>query len=198
MDTSFFSETELAMLGLKQCGKNVLISRRTSIYSPQTIALGDNVRIDDFCILSGNIKIGSYVHIAAYCALYGQEEKISIADFVGLSSRVSIYTFSDDYVFGSSLTNPTVPEKFKLKFDKGPVTLEKHVLVGAGSVIMPNTTVGIGAALGALSLVRGTIAAWTIHRGNPAKPVGKRRSDRILELERQLLEDSSKRPSGKD
>lgn len=194
MDTSFFSKTELAKLGLKQYGKNVLISRRTSIYSPQTIALGDNVRIDDFCILSGNIKIGSYVHIAAYCALYGQEEKILMADFVGLSSRVSIYTFSDDYVFGSSLTNPTVPDKFKARFDKGPVTVEKHVLIGSGTIVLPKTSVGTGAVIGALSLVRGTIDAWTIHRGNPAKPVGKRRSDRILELERQLLEDSSKRP----
>jgi galactoside O-acetyltransferase len=197
METSFLEETELKKMGIKRYGKNVSISRKASIYSPDSLALGDNVRIDDYCILSGKIQIGSFVHIAAYCGLFGQEEKISIADFVGLSSRVSIYTFSEDYVFGNSLTNPTIPDKFKAKFDKGPVTVEKHAIIGSGTIVLPNTSVGMGAAIGALSLVRGTIDAWTIHRGNPAKPVGKRRSDRILELERQLLEDLSKRRSGK-
>jgi galactoside O-acetyltransferase len=185
--TSFLTEAELAETGIKKYGKNVRISRKASIYSPEKLRIGDNVRIDDFCILSGDIQLGSYVHVAAYCALYGEQEKISIGDFAGLSARVLVYTFSDDYVFGSSLTNPTIPDKFKIKFDKGPVTLEKHVLVGAGSIIMPNTTIGIGAAIGALSFVRGTIEPWTICSGNPAKPIGKRRSDRIIELEKKLL-----------
>lgn len=35
------------------------------------MTIGSNVRIDDFCILSGRLEFGSYVHIAAYSALYG-------------------------------------------------------------------------------------------------------------------------------
>ncbi|MBI5116006.1 acyltransferase [Candidatus Poribacteria bacterium] len=187
MGTSFLSKTELAKTGFKKCGSNVSISRKCSIYSPGKMVIGDNVRIDDFCILSGDIRVGSYVHIAAYCALYAQEANINISDFAGLSARVSIYTFSDDYVFGLSLTNPTIPDKFKIKLDKGPVTLGKHVIVGAGSIILPNTVIGAGAAIGALSLVRGEVDPWTIWKGNPAKSAGRRRSDRILKLEKELL-----------
>jgi len=187
MDTSYLQKSELDKIGIKRYGRNVLISRKASIYSPDKITIGDNVRIDDFCILSGNIGIGSYVHIAAYSALYGQEDKITIGDFSGLSARVSIYAFSEDYVFGSSLTNPTIPDEFKTKIDKGPVTLEKHVVVGVGTVILPDTIIETGAAIGALSIARGKLEAWGIYRGNPAELIGRRRSERILQLEKELL-----------
>lgn len=68
---SFYSRSELEHIGFATIGKNVLLSRKASIYSPAMISIGDNVRIDDFCILSGCIGIGSQVHISAYVALYG-------------------------------------------------------------------------------------------------------------------------------
>ena len=71
MQTSFYSECELQEIGFLSVGKNVLISRKCSIYSPEKISIGNNVRIDDFCILSGSIKLNSNIHISAYCALYG-------------------------------------------------------------------------------------------------------------------------------
>ena len=49
MITSFYNEEEIVKLGLKKYGKNVLISRKASFYSPELIQLGSNVRIDDFC-----------------------------------------------------------------------------------------------------------------------------------------------------
>ena len=55
--SSFYDEQELQQIGFKSIGKNVLISRKTSIYGAQNITIGNNVRIDDFCVLSGNIKI---------------------------------------------------------------------------------------------------------------------------------------------
>ena len=62
-NSSFFSESELKAIGFLKYGKNVLVSRKASIYNPEQMILGDNIRIDDFCILSGNIKLGSYIHI---------------------------------------------------------------------------------------------------------------------------------------
>ncbi|MDR2409353.1 MAG: acyltransferase, partial [Bacteroidales bacterium] len=52
---SFFSKEELKDIGFKSVGDNVLISRKASFYSVSNISIGSNVRIDDFCILSGNI-----------------------------------------------------------------------------------------------------------------------------------------------
>ena len=51
-----YSKEELIEMGIK-CGDNCLISKKASIYSPTTIEFGNDVRVDDFCILSGNIKI---------------------------------------------------------------------------------------------------------------------------------------------
>lgn len=54
--TSFYIDEELSQFGLKSYGKNVLISRKCSIYSASTISIGDNLRIDDYCLLSGKSK----------------------------------------------------------------------------------------------------------------------------------------------
>ena len=54
---SFYTVEELGKIGFKKLGKNVLISKKSSIYTPENISIGDNVRIDDFTILSGTIEI---------------------------------------------------------------------------------------------------------------------------------------------
>ena len=79
--SSFYSQEELRELGLKRYGENVLISRKSSIYQADKISIGSNVRIDDFCILSGEIEIGNYVHIAAYTSLFAGDAGIRMEDF---------------------------------------------------------------------------------------------------------------------
>lgn len=169
----FYSEKELDKIGFKSFGKNVLISNKTSIYNPQNITIGSNVRIDDFVILSpsSELIIGDYVHIACYASIIGKG-KITISNFVGVSSRVSIYSSSDDYT-GLAMTNPTVPEQFK-KVNNGDVTLEKHVIIGAGSVVLPNVTIGEGCAIGALTLISKNCEEYSIYSGTPANKIGKR------------------------
>ncbi len=49
---SFYSRDELKKIGLKKYGENVFLSKKASIYNPEKIEIGNNVRIDDFCILS--------------------------------------------------------------------------------------------------------------------------------------------------
>ena len=168
--SSFYSEEELATLGLKSYGKNVLISRKASIYGASNIEIGDNVRIDDFCILSisKSLKIGSYIHIGCYASIIGAGE-IVLSDFCGLSGRVSIYSSSDDYS-GNSLTNPMVDEKFT-NVTSAPVILGKHVIVGCGSAIMPGVTIGEGASIGAMSLVLEDCKPNWIYSGNPLRRI---------------------------
>lgn len=107
MNNSFLNEEELAQIGLKIYGVNVLISRKASFYSPEKISLGNNVRIDDFCILSGEITIGSHVHVSAYSALYGRFG-IIMEEYTGLSPRCTVFSamddFSGEYLIGPWLT----------------------------------------------------------------------------------------------
>jgi galactoside O-acetyltransferase len=173
---------ELENIGFCSLGEDVQVSPYARIYGAGRICLGSHVRIDDFCILSAGeegIEIGDFVHLAAYCSLIGQA-KISMGNFSGLSSRVSVYSSSDDYS-GRSLTNPTVPEKYKSVIS-APVLISRHVIVGSGSVILPGAQLGECSAVGALSLVTQTCEPFWIYAGRPAKKI-KRRDDRLLSLE---------------
>lgn len=174
---SFYSTEELHGMGFRFIGKDVQISRKSSLYGCSRISIGNYSRIDDFCVLSagdGGIFIGSRVHIALMCSLIGSA-RIELHDFSGLSSRVSIYSSSDDYT-GASLTNPTVPAEFKA-VESAPVTLGEHVIIGSGTVILPGTAIGEGAAVGALSLARGVMEPFKIYSGVPARVVKERRKD---------------------
>lgn len=165
--TSFYSEEELSKLGLRCYGKNVMISRKSSLYSPGKISIGDNVRIDDFCILSGNIRLGNCIHIAAYCALFGGAEGIEFRDYSGLSARGVVYAESDDYC-GDYITNPTVPKEMRHVIS-GKVVFREHSIVGAGCIVLPGCILNEGIAVGAMSLVNKSLDEWGIYAGVPAK-----------------------------
>lgn len=181
---SFYSPDELIKLGFKSIGENVLISKKASIYGAKNISIGSNVRIDDFCLLSGNITLGNYIHISAYTALYGGKVGIIMKDFSGISSRCVVYAVSDDYS-GNCLTNPMVPNELRNVIEK-QVVIERHVLIGTGTTILPGVILNEGSAIGACSLVIKDCEAWSTYVGTPAKKI-KERSKYILELEKQIL-----------
>lgn len=161
---SFYSESELLEIGFKSVGKDVKLSRKASIYSPEKITIGDNVRIDDFCILSGNITLGSNIHISAYVALYGAMG-IVMEDYSGISPKSVVYSamddFSGDYLIGpihiGATTNVT----------GGIVTIKKYAQIGSNTVVFPNLTIGEGVAVGACSLVSKSLDEWGIYVGIP-------------------------------
>ena len=163
---SFYTEQELQKIGFKSVGKNVKLSRKVSIYSPETISIGDNVRIDDFCILSGHITIGSNVHISAYVALYGAMG-IVIEDYSGVSPKSVVYSAMDDFS-GEYLIGPIHPEH-TTNVIGGVVRICRYVQIGSNTVVFPNLTIGEGAVVGACSLVRNNVEEWSVNYGIPAK-----------------------------
>ncbi|MBQ4226617.1 MAG: acyltransferase [Clostridia bacterium] len=181
---SFYSEEELRAIGFQSIGQSVLISRKASIYAPEKMSIGSHVRVDDFCILSGHIQLGSYIHIAAYTALYGGSEGIYICDFANLSSRVSVYSVSDDYS-GDSMTSPMIPDAYK-HVHSAPVFIGRHVIIGSTSVVLPGCRLNEGSAFGAFSLIKNDSEAWSINTGIPCRKV-KDRSQALLDLEAQFL-----------
>ncbi|SHI73808.1 acyltransferase [Clostridium intestinale] len=172
---SFYSRDELNLLGLKQFGDNVLISKKASIYSPEKICLGNNVRIDDFCILSGNIIIKDYVHIAAYCGLFAGNSLIFIDSFTTMSSRGAIYAISDDYS-GEYMTNPMIRDEFR-NIQEESVKIGKHVIIGTNSTILPGVKIEEGCSFGACSLILEDCEEWTIYVGIPIKKIRKRKNN---------------------
>lgn len=174
---SFYTAQEIQNIGFKGVGDNVFISRNANFYSPQTISIGHDVRIDDFCILSGHIELGSYIHISAYSAIYGKYG-ITLKDYSGLSPRVTIFSAMDDFS-GHFLINPMAGEHTNVT--GGIVTIEKFVQVGAGTIIFPNVVIGEGSVIGALSLVNRSVSEWGVFAGVPVRKL-KDRSKNLLDF----------------
>ncbi len=183
---SFYSKDELKQIGFKSIGKDVLISSKASIYSPEKISIGDNVRIDDFCILSGSIKIGSHIHISAGVYLYGGEAGIEIGNFSGISSKSIIYAVSDDFS-GNYLVGSMISKRFR-NIEEREVVIGTHVQIGANCVILPGVKLGEGIAVGASSLVNSSLEEWSINLGVPAKKI-KEREKNMLKLEEEFLKE---------
>ena len=181
---AFLTEQQLLQMSFKSLGRNVRISDKASIYEPERIEIGDHSRIDDFCVVSGNVSIGRNVHIAVFCNVAGGEEGITLEDFSGLAYGCHVFSQSDDYS-GRTLTNPTVPDEYK-KEVKQAVVIGKHSIVGTSSLIFPGVTLAEGTAVGAMSVVNKSTDAWSVYLGNPARRVKARKQD-LLELEQAYL-----------
>lgn len=190
MSIGYYNDNELKLLGLKKYGNNVLISKDVRIYNPERIILGNNVRIDDFCVITGDVQIGNFVHIGAFGLISGKHG-IKIGNFVAISSRVSMYTNNEDYSGGKGISSPTVPEKFQFT-EKGSIILDDHSLVGAHSVLLPSSYLKKGTIIGALSLVKGICDEWTLYAGIPIKKIKKVPSQTRLRLEKEMQDQYSK------
>lgn len=187
---AYLTQKALANFGFKRLGINVKISDKASIYNPELIEIGSHVRIDDFCLISGKVILGSYLHIAAFCNVAGGRKGIVMEDLTTLSSKCHVFTQSDDYS-GQTLTNPMLPEIYKNIFH-APVFIKKHSIIGTNAIIFPGVTLEEGTAVGAMSLVTKSTQAWSIYCGVPARFL-KVRSKNLLELEKLfLLEKRSK------
>lgn len=183
VEMAFLSQKQIDDMGFKKLGKNVLISDKASIYNPDLIEIGDNSRIDDFCVVSGSVNIGRYVHFAVFNNVAGGEAGIVFEDFSGLAYGCHVFSQSDDYS-GHSMTNPTIPDRFK-KEHKAPVLIGRHSIVGTGSVIVPGVVLGEGTSVGALSLVMKSTDPWSVYFGIPARRL-KARSRDLLQYEQEL------------
>lgn len=176
--SNFYTQEELLNLGFKSIGKNVKISRLANIYGTENIEIGNNVRIEDFCILNGDIVIGNNVKISAYSLLDGNAG-ITIKDYVSFAARVSVHSGSDDYS-GEYCFGCFAP--MHLRHRKAErVIFESFCLVGDGSTILPGVTLSEGTSVGAMSLIKETTEPWYIYAGIPARKI-KEKSKNIIKL----------------
>jgi acetyltransferase-like isoleucine patch superfamily enzyme len=174
MNNALYSVDELSQLGFKSVGKNVFISKYARFYGAENMEFGNNIRIDDFCILSGSIKLSDYIHISAYTALYGQFG-IELENFTGLSPRCTIFSATDDFS-GEFMVGPLIAKNYT-NVTGGKVLIKRFSQIGSNCVILPSVTVHEGVAVGAMSLITKDLEAWKIYKGIPAKMFKARSKD---------------------
>lgn len=167
-----------------QVGENVLVSTRAVFYEPKKMRIGDNSRIDDFCLLSGSVSVGRNVHLTAYTHIAGGAPGVVLGDFSTCAYGCHILTQSDDYS-GLTMANSTVPRRFKNE-SFAAVRIGKHAILGTGTIVLPGCDVGDGVSTGAGTVVTKPLEEWTIYVGQPARAVGPR-SKQLLQFEADYL-----------
>ncbi|WDL73501.1 acyltransferase [Helicobacter winghamensis] len=160
---AYLTQKELKALGFKSLGENVKVSTKASLYDVHLMELGDNVRIDDFCVVSGNVILKDSVWLAPFCLVAGgckledlQEGGVLIQEYSAFSYGVKVFSRSDDYVGA----NTGVVEK---------VRIGKHCVFGANSVVFAGSKIGDYVSVGALSFVKGVCREYGVYAGIPVR-----------------------------
>ena len=163
-ESGYLSVEELHAIGFLEVGNNCHISRKCSFYDVKGY-IGDAARVDDFCIIKGDICIGTRVHVCAYSMLSGTRGSIVLYPNAVLAARCSIYTGSNDHSGVDNLGAGCegIPAHLTKEFF-GDVVVGLGVLIGAHVVILPGVNIGDGATVGAGCIVSGNIDEGAIVR----------------------------------
>lgn len=137
------------------------------------IVIGDETVIDSFVKFkpaggSGDVIIGSRTTINSGCVLY-TGNGIVIGDDVAIAANCTFA--STNHAFEKK---DTIIREQRFKPSKGGIIIEDDVWIGAGCVLLDGAILRQGCVIGAMSLVRGQVPAYSIYAGNPLKLIGKR------------------------
>jgi acetyltransferase-like isoleucine patch superfamily enzyme len=189
----FALRKSLYPLLLGSCGRNVIFGQNVVLRHPHKIRIGDNVVVDDNCLLDAKgdsnrgITIGSGVFIGRNSILSCKNGDIDIADGANIgfncevfsASRVSVgrdtllaaycYLIGGDHDF-SDLSQPVITQGRQ----SSGITVGAGAWLGAGAKVLDGVSVGDGAIIGAAAVVRSAVPNGAIAVGIPARVIGQR------------------------
>lgn len=144
------------------------------------------------------IRLISYFNVKKYMNLYTkflQEKGVCIADYDGIGyidtkcdidgASPELITIGKEVTISKNTTllvhdfsigkairavHPETDRKERYEFLK-PIRIGDNVFIGAGSIILPGSTIGNNVIIGAGSVVKGNIPDMVVATGNPCKPV---------------------------
>lgn len=114
----------------------------------------------------GHVILGSRVTINSGCVIY-TGNGLTVGDDVSIAANCVFAPVNHAY----ALKGSTIRSQ-KFKPSKGGIVIEDDVWVGAGCVILDGAVLRKGCVIGAMSLIRGEVQAYSINAGNPLKTVG--------------------------
>lgn len=136
-----------------------IMIHKTSIINNTPISKGNHIIISPFVYISTQIELGNYIHISSFTSIIGgNESKVKIGDFVGISCGCRIICGSDNYENSLGL--------FDTEHINKEVIFEGFNLIGTNSIIMPGVTMAIGSACCAGSVITKNTDEWTLYAGN--------------------------------
>jgi acetyltransferase-like isoleucine patch superfamily enzyme len=137
----------------------------------QSIDIGIDTNIWQFCVVFEKAKIGNNCNINAQCLI---ENDVIIGDYVTIKSGVQIWdgiTIEDNVFIGPNVTftNDFTPRSKQYPNEFLKTFIKKGASIGASSTIIAGITIGEYAMIGAGSVVTKNIGTQELCYGNPAK-----------------------------
>lgn len=180
----------------KRVGSNVVFGRNITIRHPKKIEIGDNVIIDDNCVLdakgnfevginignnvlinrntilsckNGSIKIGDNTNIGTNCLLHS-------ASSLRLGENILIAAYCYLIAGGNhDFKRTDIPIIQQPEIHKGGILVENDVWLGADVKVLDGVKIDTGTIIGAGSVVAKNIPAFSVAVGIPAKIVRSRK-----------------------
>lgn len=181
----------------RKVGKGVVFGTNLVFRHPEKIEIGDNVVIDDNCLIDAKgetnrgIVIGNDVFIGRNSILSCKNGDILLEDRVNIGFFTEIFSGGKVTVGADTLLAAYVyivgGEGYDLALTDLPIARQPlfnpdaHVRVGAGAwlgtkaVVLTNVEIGAGAVIAAGAVVTRDVPANTIAGGLPAKVLGPRK-----------------------
>ena len=179
---------------LGSVGKNVSFGVNITFRHPRKVFIGDNVVIDDYCVLdakgstNAGIKIGNGVFIGRNTIFSCHNGDIILEDNVNMGVNCLVTSMNSVlikknnliagyvYIVGADhiAERTDVPVLFQGRRAKG-VVLEENIWLGAKVVVLDGAHIGRDAIIGAGSIVGGEIPEYAIAVGTPARVLRDRR-----------------------
>ena len=178
---------------LGACGRGVVFGHNVVLRHPHKIRIGNNVVIDDNCLLdakgdtNAGITIGSGVFIGRNSILSCKNGDIAIEDGANIGFNCEVFSASAVrigrdtllaaycYVIGGDhdFSDPERPVLEQGRRSVG-VDIGAGAWLGAGAKVLDGVSVGDGAVIGAAAVVKEAVPARAIAVGIPARVVGQR------------------------
>ena len=118
---------------------------------------------------TGDVIIGSNVFINSGCVLYSGNG-IFIGDNTSIAANCILAPINHAFQDRHRLI-----QEQRFKPSKGGIVLEEDVWVGAGCILLDGSILRRGCVIGAMSLVRGEVQAFSIQGGYPLQLIGWRK-----------------------
>jgi len=178
---------------LGSCGRNVVFGQNVVLRHPHKIRIGNDVVIDDNCLLdakgdtNAGIAIGNGVFLGRNTILSCKNGDIELGDFANLGFNCEIFSGSRVTVGANALfaaycyliggdhdrSDTSIPVSQQRRTSKG-VHVGGGVWMGAGAKVMDGVAIGDDAIVGAGAVVRSDVPARAVAVGIPARLVGVR------------------------
>lgn len=174
----------------KRVGKNVVFGKNLNLRHPHKITIGDNVIIDDDCLLDAKgetnkgIVIGSGVTLGRFSSLICKNGDICIGSHVNIGSSVKLVVADKGTIaignsidIGSSChfsggsydySQSGVLPSTRRKESQG-IVVEDLAWIGAGVIVLDGVRIETGSIVGAGSVVNKNVLTKTVVIGVPAK-----------------------------